>query len=437
MTRSLLNSNNRARLLLGAGVLAIALGTNALGQTVGPSLGSGGGGSAVPGGSNTQLQYNNAGAFGGVVGAISNGTTVQYTDGDLLLENAAVTGGSALHAPPATTGHSDFTLPPGVASDTLVGNAATQTLSNKTFVAPALGTPLSGLLTNATGLPISGITGFGANVATLLGGASSGTGGPLGKTSPTLGGTVTGPDAATWTSSGLFGIVAGRFGTSSAIIAGTETMSVLAANTFAIGAENNSATLSTIGIWNANSGGSGPLAAFYEGGSGGTLVGQISAVGIVDFSISTPAGNLVLPSLASDATLTDRSVCQVTATSAIKFGSGTLGICLGTSSKRFKTGIAPLTQGLLEILRLEPKSFFLDAAHGDPKKQMYGFIAEDMVKVLPKLVGFDNKGRPTTADYLGVVPVIVNAIHQITYLAIFLLFWNLCLTVLILRRRKG
>lgn len=40
---------------------------------------------------------------------------------------------------------------PSVASDTVAMLAATQTLSNKTFVAPALGTPASGVATNLTG----------------------------------------------------------------------------------------------------------------------------------------------------------------------------------------------------------------------------------------------------------------------------------------------
>lgn len=69
----------------------------------------GGGGGGTPGGSNTQLQYNNLGSFGGISGATSNGTSV--------------------------------------------------TLTNPTLVNPALGTPASGVLTNATGLPLSGTTG--------------------------------------------------------------------------------------------------------------------------------------------------------------------------------------------------------------------------------------------------------------------------------------
>jgi hypothetical protein len=64
---------------------------------------SGGGG--TPGGSTTQVQYNNAGAFGGITGATTNGTAL-------------------------------------------------------TLVAPILGTPASATLTNATGLPLStGVTG--------------------------------------------------------------------------------------------------------------------------------------------------------------------------------------------------------------------------------------------------------------------------------------
>ena len=48
-----------------------------------------GGGS--PGGSTTQLQYNNAGAFGGISGATSNGTNVTFGSGNLLATSPAIT----------------------------------------------------------------------------------------------------------------------------------------------------------------------------------------------------------------------------------------------------------------------------------------------------------------------------------------------------------
>ena len=60
-------------------------------------------GGGTPGGSNTQVQYNNSGSFGGITGATTDGTTL-------------------------------------------------------TLVAPVLGTPTSGTLTNCTGLPEAGIT---------------------------------------------------------------------------------------------------------------------------------------------------------------------------------------------------------------------------------------------------------------------------------------
>lgn len=69
---------------------------------------------------------------------------------------AGNTSGSITIAAPDVSGSNTLTLP--VATDTLVGKATTDTLTNKTLVAPALGTPISGNLSNCTGLPTASTT---------------------------------------------------------------------------------------------------------------------------------------------------------------------------------------------------------------------------------------------------------------------------------------
>jgi hypothetical protein len=116
--------------------------------------------------------------------------------------------------------------------------------------------------------------------------------------------------------------------------------------------------------------------------------------------------------ITTDATHTDTSVCQDTTSHSFYFGSGTIGICLGTSSARYKHGWRPLHVGLSKVMQLNPGSYYLNADHGDPDKTLYGFTAEDMQPVLPQLVGLDKDGKPNTADYIGLIPVLVKAIQD-------------------------
>lgn len=157
-------------------------------QTNGSGITTWAASSASAGGSDTQVQYNNAGALGGISGATSNGTTTTFSSGNFILGGA--TSGTTVLNSGAIAGSSVLTLP--VATDTLVGKATTDTFTNKTFntagtgnvfqingtgitavtgsgavvlatsptlVTPALGTPASGVVTNLTGTASINING--------------------------------------------------------------------------------------------------------------------------------------------------------------------------------------------------------------------------------------------------------------------------------------
>ena len=127
----------------------------------------------------------------------------------------------------------------------------------------------------------------------------------------------------------------------------------------------------------------------------------------------TNAGLVALPAIGTDSGQTaTASVCEDTTTHALYFGSGAVGICKGTSSVRFKTDILPLISGLDDLIKLSTVTYRLKPGYGDSTRKLYGFTAEQMFEVFPELVWLDEDGRPTSIDWAGLLPIIVNSIKD-------------------------
>lgn len=255
-------------------------------------------------------------------------------------------------------------------------------------VAPIITYNAAGQLTtvsSATVTPAVGsITGLGAGVATLLAGTPSGTVGLVGTTSPT----ILNPNMVT--PSIFTGLVVN--GSSS----GTVTLNVPAA------AGSNTITIPAV-------------------------TGTITMIGSANASIVSDSGK------------TDTSVCQDTTTHQFYSGSGTIGICLGTSGLFSKRDVTPLPwiSAFWRIMRSNPVSFFYKSPYGDKGARVqYGFVADWMVGTFPELVGRDKAGHPVSFDVLGVFAWLVRAFQGMALLIAGLFLWNVALTFVIIKRKS-
>jgi hypothetical protein len=97
------NLGSISNLRIGGGINGYVLATDGAGNLTWTAGGGGGGGNGVPGGSNTQIQFNDAGSFGGVSGFTFNKDTTTLTANNIVVEssadlgsigNVSITGGS-------------------------------------------------------------------------------------------------------------------------------------------------------------------------------------------------------------------------------------------------------------------------------------------------------------------------------------------------------
>lgn len=153
------------------------------------TIDSTGGGGGTPGGSDTQLQYNNAGAFGGITGATTNGTAVTFATDGLIANNlkAATSAGFLLESNSGTDvalfgagGGAGTTFYGGVNIDGQTRLATSLTglakLTSGVVSAATAGTDYENPLTFSTGLTRSTNT-ITSDLSTGVSGGQTATGG--------------------------------------------------------------------------------------------------------------------------------------------------------------------------------------------------------------------------------------------------------------------
>jgi hypothetical protein len=90
------------------------------------------------------------------------------------------------------------------------------------------------------------------------------------------------------------------------------------------------------------------------------------------------------------------------------------GLFRTTSSKRYKKSIKPLPlEKAKRVLDMKPVSYKSKSEHDNSDYTYYGLIAEDLAELDPRLVTFDEEGKPDGVQYDRVVPMLVGMIQDL------------------------
>lgn len=96
-------------------------------------------------------------------------------------------------------------------------------------------------------------------------------------------------------------------------------------------------------------------------------------------------------------------------TNTVKINSTTREVTYDTSSARYKDNIRDSVYGLDDVMKLRSTMF----EYKKEKRTDVGFIAEEVVDVIPELVAIDSEGRPDAVSYDRMVSVLVKAIQEL------------------------
>jgi fibronectin-binding autotransporter adhesin len=241
-----------------------------------------------------------------------------FTNSDLALLGSS-TGATTFTSANASATAYTITVP--AASDTIALLAATQTLSNKTFVGPALGTPVSGVATNLTGLPLTtGVTGI---LPVTNGGTGTSTPALVAGTNITITGTWPAQTINSTSSSGAFSSITSGTNTAAAMVVGSgASLAASGSGTIAATSVTALSGLPTIVNGTILGNGSGSTASPTALSVSGNLA--ITAAGLITSQAINPQTGTTYTMLSTDAgklvTFTNASAIAVTLPQATTTG---------------------------------------------------------------------------------------------------------------------
>ena len=88
---------------------------------------------------------------------------------------------------------------------------------------------------------------------------------------------------------------------------------------------------------------------------------------------------------------------------------------LGTSgsSRRFKEQIRDMGDSSSSLVKLRPVTFLYKPEYDQGERTLqYGLIAEEVAKVYPELVAYDNGGQPYTVRYQYITTMLLNEVQK-------------------------
>lgn len=127
-------------------------------------------------------------------------------------------------------------------------------------------------------------------------------------------------------------------------------------------------------------------------------------------SLTVSGASVNMPGLGTSSAATTGTMCWTTSTGLVNIDTTTT--CL-LSAAKFKQNVVPLGGGLSEVMAMRPVEYDLKPQY-DPTHigRQVGFIADEVQKIDPRLVGLDAKGEVHGMRYEQFTAVLAKAVQE-------------------------